>query len=301
MRVGILTRRYGATHRSHMLEAVALLSGWGVKVDLIHPDERVIPLADVGVEHDLYVLKEKTELALGLAGSLHTAGAAILNPLPVSLKLRDKVTTFQILLGAGVPVPETFVAAEPSQLAPLLDAGPLVVKPHRGSRGEGIRVVREPDDLEEEPPPGPIFAQRFHEPDGRDHKIYVIGGEVFGVRRVWPARTYAAKVGEAFDVGAAMGEIALRCGAAFGIDLYGVDIVVSGGRPIVVDASSLPGFKGVPDAGRRLAEYIYAAGERVLCGEPLLPSATRAALPISLRRRTPGAAVGAPGGGPRPS
>ena len=301
MRVGILTRRYGATHRSHMLEAVALLSGWGVKVDLIHPDERVIPLADVSVEHDLYVLKEKTEVALALAGALHTAGAAILNPLPVSLKLRDKMTTFQILLAAGVPVPETYVAAEPSQLAPLLDAGPLVVKPHRGSRGEGIRIVRDPDELEEEPPPGPVFAQRFHEPDGRDHKIYVIGGEVFGVRRVWPARTYAAKAGETFDVGAAMAEIALRCGAAFGIDLYGVDIVVSGGRPIVVDASSLPGFKGVPDAGRRLAEYIYAAAERVLCGEPLLPSATRAAHPIPLRRRTPGAAVGAPGGRPRPS
>lgn len=277
-------RRYGATHRSHMLDAAALLRTWGATVDLIHPEETLLDVAAMAVEHDLYVLKEKTELSLGLAGGLHTAGAAILNPFPVSLRLRDKVLTSHILQAAGVPAPETWVASDAAQLAPLLRTGPIVIKPHRGSRGEGVRVVRDARDLEgEAAPPPPVFAQRYHEPDGRDHKIYVIAGEVFDVRRVWPARTYQAKLGEPCDVDPALAEIALRCGAAFGIDLYGVDIVVSEGRPLVVDASSFPGFKGVPDASRRLAEYVYAAAERVLCGEPLLPSATRTAVPAAAR------------------
>ena len=62
-----------------------------------------------------------------------------------------------------------------------------------------------------------------------------------------------------------------RCGQAFGTDLFGVDIIESGGRPYVVDMSSIPGFRGVPDAAVRLAEYLYAAA-RSAPGQPSIPS-----------------------------
>jgi ribosomal protein S6--L-glutamate ligase len=117
-----------------------------------------------------------------------------------------------------------------------------------------------------------VFAQRYHEPEGRDRKIYVIGGQVFGVKRVWPVRTFEDKVGEPFTITPDLASIALRCGEAFGLELYGLDIIISDGSPYVVDISSFPGFKGVPDAALRLADYIYDAARRVLDGEPLLPT-----------------------------
>ena len=43
---------------------------------------------------------------------------------------------------------------------------------------------------------------------------------------------------------------------------YGVDIIESGGKPYVVDISSMPGFKGVPDAASHLASYFHRAAER---------------------------------------
>ena len=46
-------------------------------------------------------------------------------------------------------------------------------------------------------------------------------------------------------------DIVLSCGQAFGIDLYGMDIIESGGKPYVVDMCSIPGFMGVPDAPQR--------------------------------------------------
>ena len=58
-----------------------------------------------------------------------------------------------------------------------------------------------------------------------------------------------------------------RCGQAFGVDLYGVDIIESGGAPYVVDMCSIPGFKGVPDAIRLLAQYFCTAAERAARGE----------------------------------
>jgi ribosomal protein S6--L-glutamate ligase len=222
------------------------------------------------------VLKSGSELALSLAGALHEAGATIVNPYPVAAACRDKVIATSVLQSAGVPTPETYLAAHVGELAPLLDQGPLVVKPYRGTNGVGVHTVWDPDQLDDVAHGGVIFAQRYHKPEGRDRKIYVIGGQVFGVKRVWPARTYEEKLGEPFTITRELREIALACGRAFGIELYGLDIIVSDGRPYVVDISSFPGFKGVPDASLRLADYIYAAAERALRGEPAVSAAAEA-------------------------
>ena len=114
-----------------------------------------------------------------------------------------------------------------------------------------------------------MFAQRYHNNDGRDRKIYAIGGQLFGVKKVFPRRTEEEKQGELFMLSPELREITLQCGRAFGIDLYGVDIIESEGTPYVVDMCSIPGFKGVPDAPRLLAQYFYAAAERAARGEPL--------------------------------
>src|SRR2546427_7255631 len=121
-------------------------------------------------------------------------------------------------------------------------------------------------------PNGLILAQRYQEAEGTDRKIYCIGGELFGVKRIWPIRTYEDKVGEPFPVTSELREIALRCGRVFGIDLYGLDVVVSAGLPYVVDVQKFGSYMGVPDAPRRLADYIQTAAQRVLRGEPLVPA-----------------------------
>jgi ribosomal protein S6--L-glutamate ligase len=272
MNIGLITLRHPPARRSPVMPAVVrLLEDWGATVELIYPDEERIDLGTVRPEHDLYILKAGTELALSFAGALDAVGATILNPYRIAAACRDKIVATRLLQHAGVPVPETYTTLRPAQLAPLLDDGPLVVKPYRGSEGRGVHVVWAADELDDlSGDRGPVFAQRYHEPQGRDRKIYVIGGQVFGVKRVWPVRTFEDKLGEPFTITPELRDIALRCGAVFGLELYGLDIIVSGDRPYVVDISSFPGFKGVPDAALRLADYIFAAGERVLAGEPLL-------------------------------
>src|SRR5439155_16807947 len=132
----------------------------------------------------------------------------------------------------------------------------------------------------------PVFAQRYLPNDGRDRKIYAIGGQIFGVKKVFPRRTEEEKHGELFPLSPELQEVALSCGRAFGIDLYGVDIIESEGKPYVVDMCSIPGFKGVPDAPRLLAQYFYAAAERAARGQPVpqtAASAAAGAMPLSKR------------------
>ena len=274
MRIGFLMGR-SFTDGSNMPTIVRLLAEWGATAKLLHLGDDLIDVAQVRLDYDLYVLRNRSDLAMSVAADLHAAGAALLNPYPVSTMLRDRIVSSRVLRAAGIPVPETFVASHVSQLLPALDRGPLVLKPYRRNRKGGIEVVTNEAELgalgliEE-----PVFAQRYHPPDrgGPNRKIYSLGSELFGVIRTWPARTYEEKRGRPCSLSPELVDIARRCGAAFGIDLFSVDIVESGGRPFVVDMSSFPTFKGVPDAPLRVAQYVYVAAERAARGKPVVPA-----------------------------
>jgi len=268
LRIGFLLPDYSDRSRSYMRVVLQSLAERGAVVGVVHPAEHAIDLSRVQVEYDLYVLRKMSGAALSLAGALHELGAAIVNPYPVSATLRDKIVTCRVLQAAGLPVPATFVAAEPEQLAPLLADGPLVLKPYLGAGGHHVRIVRDAAELAPlEREREPLFAQRYHAPQGRDRKLYVIGERIFGVKKVFPRRTHEERMGEPFAVTTELAEIARRCGRAFGIDLYGVDVIESDGQPYVVDMASIPGFKGVPDALTLLTEYFLAAAERAVRGE----------------------------------
>src|SRR5215475_12884958 len=264
MKIGVITKREKA-HKagSVMQEAAELLRSRGVEVEAIYPEDSGIDVARVEAECDLYLLKSGTETALSLAGVLHAAGAKIINPYPTVVAMRDKIVSTKMLQSAGVPLPETWFASKPEQLAGLLKEGPIVVKPFwAASQGRGVQIIRTEDELANvSGEDGVVFAQRFHQPDGRDHKLYVIGDQVFGVRRVWPPKTLEDKLGAPFDVTGETREIALACGRAFGVGLYGVDLITSGGKPYIVDINTFPGFKGVPNAAELLAGYVLSYGE----------------------------------------
>jgi ribosomal protein S6--L-glutamate ligase len=254
-----------------MAEVLALLAQWNAKVDVVHPDENAAPLSALRAEHDLYVLKAQTELSHSIAGALHAVGAPILNPWPVAVMMKDKVAALRRLAAAGVPMPETWLVSSAQRLAALLEDGPLVIKPSRASKGRGARIVWDADELEDAilPGGGPLLAQRYRKPDGpdeADRKIYCIGGQLFGVLRRLPARTLREKCGEPFTITKELRDIAMRCADAFGVELFGVDLILRDGNPYVVDIHAFPGFKGVPDAALRLADYVYATARLAMAG-----------------------------------
>lgn len=269
LRIGFLVSSRYAQSTSRVTAAMGVLAETGVVVEVIHPVKQACELSDVRVACDLYVLKKMSRLSLSLAGALHAQGATIVNPYPVTVALRDKIVTAKTLEAGGVPTPAGFVAAHPHELAPFLEGGPLIVKPYQGSDGVGVRVVRNRAELASvRVGRDPVFAQRYHEPDGRDRKIYAVGHQLFGVKKQYPARTEAQQRGEPFTPSPELCDIARRCGQAFGIDFYSVDIIESDGTPYVVDMCSIPGCNGVPDAPRLLASYLRTAAERAARGQP---------------------------------
>jgi ribosomal protein S6--L-glutamate ligase len=142
----------------------------------------------------------------------------------------------------------------------------LIVKPHLGHRGAGIHMVRNPDDLEKIPPPTtPLIIQEFIEGTGEDLKIYVVGGEVFGVSKPFSESSFTVP-GRPVPITEEVRQLSLRVGKICGLGLYGLDIIESPRGPFVVDVNFFPGYKGVPDIAPLIADYIdgYAQGRHTL-------------------------------------
>ncbi|MFY9227227.1 MAG: hypothetical protein WAQ98_31445 [Blastocatellia bacterium] len=237
-------------------EAMTLLEGRGIKGFSLYPEEALIRLDTLKVEADLYLLKSDTELALSLATALEGLGARVLNRASASALARNKVLAAVLLHRAGIPTPRSFMAAAPSRMEKELKSGPLIFKPHRGYHGAGIRIAEKAAAIPtDEVYPDLVFSQKYFPAARKDLKVFAIGEAVFGVRKPFSSGSYLVAGQPAF-LSPEVEEIARRCGACFGLELYGLDLVENETGVFVVDVNYFPGYRGVPEAPRRLADHI---------------------------------------------
>jgi len=254
-------------------EVIAHLEERGARVDLVVPEASCFDVAAIRPEHDLYVLKSKTPLALSVAGVLAMAGAAVVNTVESCELIRDKVATTALLARAGVPVPPSWATGDAALLQPLLEEGPMWVKPKQGSKGRGVRRLADPAELAaflqtDQPSadasglPLPVFAQREVPSNGRDLKTYVVADSVWAIAKPWPIRTIEDKYGVPAPLPPDIRAAALACGRTLGLEIYGVDFLVADARFFVVDVNAIPGFRGPEEGPRRIASYLYARALR---------------------------------------
>ena len=173
----------------------------------------------------------------------------------------DKFYTDALLHEAGLDTPETVVC---ETTADALDAvrrfGDAVIKPIFGSMGSGLVRVSDPDVAFRifralDQVRTVFYVQRYIEHDGRDIRVFVVGGRVLGaIERHAPTgdwRTNVARGAAAvpLELPAAWAQMALRAAAAIGADYAGVDLLPSrDGRVFVLEVNGIPGWEGLQRA-----------------------------------------------------
>jgi RimK family alpha-L-glutamate ligase len=245
-----------------LVEASALLRRRGFTVDTAILEDEQFRCDSIDLDHDLYVLKSHTELSLSVAAALDSRGAFLLNPYRSCTSAQDKAVSMARLAAAGVAVPRTWVTADLSRLEEIAASGPVIIKPHRGHRGAGISVVRDERDLATlSHSTFPAVIQDFVDGSGEDLKVYVVGDRVFAVRKPFSENSFT-RPGRECRVTREIEKLALRTGEAFGLGLYGIDVIESPDGPVVVDVNYFPGYKGIAGVAPVIAEYIegYATG-----------------------------------------
>lgn len=261
----LLIRRPGGAQSPVLEELYDVLGRRGYALQSGIPEEMLAQLDELLVETDLVVLKSHTELALGLASILHDRQIPLLNPYAACIAVQDKILATYRLLKAGIPTPRSWVTGNLSLLHAISEHHPLIIKPPRGFGGQGVQIIQHPRDWAKvRASDHAILAQEYIQGTGVDLKAYVVGERVFAVRKTF-SDVSSMQPGIPARVSSEIEEIALKCGRAFGLGLYGLDIVESEDGPVVVDVNYLPGYKGIPGIAPLLADYIedYAAGRNL--------------------------------------
>ena len=257
MRIGFIMKKQEYAHSTPIMQDLfSQLRKRGFLVNTLVPEEHLIDLDTLRVDNDLYILRPGVELALSLAGMLHDQGANILNCYEACAYVQDKARVTKKLLHHQIPTAKSYIAGSISNALEELDGSPVIVKPHRGSYGEGIQIIH-PGTNFEDSAKGGYFIQQLLKSSGHDLKVYVIGNKVFGLRRKFPASSFSEKLGDPVSVSDEIRRSALKIGKLFNLQVYGIDYIESDEGAYVIDINFFPGFIGVKDATKYLAEYIY--------------------------------------------
>ncbi|MFD4870194.1 RimK family alpha-L-glutamate ligase [Streptomyces sp. NPDC058412] len=273
-------------------EVIGQLTAWGHRVDVVRPGGSLLRMSeavDTGA-HDAWVLKTVSGgPGLILLEAAAAAGMTTVNDARSIRGVRDKALAAAIGRGRGLPLPTTYAVACPELLREVPAAEyPLVVKPADGSSGRAVRLVSSPEQLETMLPllvgEGMLIAQPYVPNSGTDIKVYGVGGELFATERCSPLHPDPSVRERRVPLSAEVAAIAAQVGAVYGLDLYGVDVLLGPDGPVVVDVNDFPSFRQVPDAAARVARAVLDLARRGGPAQPPAaspqPAAAAAAVPV---------------------
>lgn len=161
---------------------------------------------------------------------------------------RNKWIAYLLLSEAGFALPNSSV--RPRQELPR--EFPYVAKKMAQSRGEGVFLIRNAEDLWALPPEDEWIVQEYiEESHGRDRRLLVTQDRLLAAmeRHAKPGefRSNLAQGGTATPYTPSSLEIEIACGAtrALGLDIAGVDLISSRRGPLILEVNGCPGFEGL--------------------------------------------------------
>lgn len=280
-------------------EVIRQLTAWGHQVDVVRPGGSLLCMTETvsAGSHDAWVLKTVSGgPGLTLLEAAAAAGLTTVNDARSIRGVRDKALAAAIGRARGLPLPPTYAAASPELLREIPAAEyPLVVKPADGSSGRAVHLVSSPERLEAMLPvlagEGLLIAQPYVPNSGTDIKVYGVGGELFATERCSPLHPDPAVRERRVPLSAEVAAIAAQVGAVYGLDLYGVDVLLGPDGPVVVDVNDFPSFRQVPDAAARVARAVLDLARTGGSTPPPVPSPRSYALPLSIPAQVSAGAV----------
>ncbi len=268
----------------------------GVAARVIDPLEVEMGLGDDAPQ--VYWRRRKlprTDVVLPRIGlSIHQYGLAVVNQLQLMgvpalngafgiAASRNKMRSLQMLSAAGVPVPRTVMASDPSglkEMVRLVGGVPVLVKLLSTSGKTGVMICESLQSLEAALEAilglgqNIVVQQYLKGAKGRDLRVLVVGGEVVAAMRrsAPPGRlSHSLRRGAHFervDLAPAYARAALRAARVLQLEVCAVDMLDVRGGPRVFEVNSSPSIReaeaacGVDAAARIVDRAIAIARPR---------------------------------------
>ena len=226
-----------------------------------HPDALDLPR-----EASLVVHRGLSEQALSHLKEAVDGGSgwvvSCCNPISSVQGVERRRDLFDLLGGAGLPIPDTTAYETWTEVSSRAGDGRVVIKGLHGSEGRGATVAVV-DGQSAQPFPGPWVVQELIPHDGLDRKLYVAGDQVSGQMKRSPlgfsgGPPDGARGSERFEPTGPQVALARAVGEVTGLHLYGVDLVEGPAGPVVVDVNVFPGFRGITEGPAQVTAHIRA-------------------------------------------
>jgi ribosomal protein S6--L-glutamate ligase len=177
---------------------------------------------------------------------------------------KNKLLTLQILGANDIPTVRTAVIHRSDNLDTALKhigRMPMIMKTAFGSFGHGVvlieseRSARSAYDLLNRAPSNIILLQKYvRESKGKDIRIIVVGGRVIAAmerkakRGEFRSNIKVGGEGKAIKPTREMKNLAIRATKALGLQISGVDIILTQDGPAIMEVNSNPGMEGIEEA-----------------------------------------------------
>lgn len=192
----------------------------------------------------------------------------------------DKMLTHLALQREQIPMPETYISANPSGAKELLEklSYPIVLKFPSGTQGKGVMfadsyisaasVLDAFSALNQ-----PVIIQKYIETGGKDIRAIVVGDKVVaamerkaieGEKR---ANIHAGGKGKKTKLDYKAKDLAIKTAKAIGAEICAVDILENKKGAMVIEVNLSPGLQGITEAtgidvADKIAAYLYEAAKK---------------------------------------
>ncbi len=271
----VVLSRGPALYSTRRLATEAEKSGWDVSI--IDPLSLTIVVEDGGgkifhrgwpVECEAVLPRigySITRRGVAIVRQFEQAGVIVLNSSFGIVRSRDKLVACQMMAEKGVPVPITaHVGAweDTDRAIRRVGGTPCVVKTTEGTQGNGVYLVRSNRQARQlvyqmlERGLRPLVQEYIEESHGSDVRALVVGGKVVAsmMRKAhgseFRSNFHLGGSVSSFDLTDEQREIAIRATETVGLEIAGVDMLVSKRGPLVLEINSSPGLEGIEGATR---------------------------------------------------
>lgn len=187
----------------------------------------------------------------------------------------DKLLTHLMLQQYKIPMPKTYISTTITAARELLSQMnyPIIMKFPQGTQGKGVMfadsfgsassILDALSALKQS-----FIIQEYIDTSNSDVRAIVVGDKVIAsmIRRGKAtekrANIHAGGVGEPYELDSHTKEIAIKAAKATGAEICGVDILLSGRGPLILETNVSPGLQGITkatkiDVADAIAKYLY--------------------------------------------
>ena len=217
-----------------------------------------------------------TRRGVAIVRQFERKGTIVLNKSKGITQSRDKLLACQLMSDSNIPVPVTaHVGSWKDTVRAVSRVGgtPCVIKSTEGTHGYGVFLAKSEQQARQlvyqmlERNMRPLVQEYIKESHGQDIRVLVVGGKVVAAMK---RKANGSEFRSNFHLGGSVQKveineeeerIACLAASAMGLDLAGVDMLISSRGPLILEVNSSPGLEGIESStginiAREVTKYL---------------------------------------------